>query len=227
MTSQRAANHSHDVRELVRAADPLLLARQDAGCVDQRHVVQQRHVELRALEFGEEAVAKHLEAAEGHVGRDGEGVAWRLLVLRPVHHRDEAVRRRLRADVLPREVATEQVADERGLPDRVLADEQDHRLGVEIAVVEDGRVEVAELVRLPGGTMRQHERRWRIGNKPQQDKSMICAQRMTMAWRLDGRRLSRQQWRSRSNLNPRRIAHLLHRLNLLLVELLEAIGPES
>eukprot|EP00962_Isochrysis_galbana_P024204 scaffold7401_cov108-Isochrysis_galbana.AAC.2 len=54
--------------EHVRAADALLLAREHAGRVDQGDVLQKRRVELRALELGQEAVAKHLQPAEGHVG---------------------------------------------------------------------------------------------------------------------------------------------------------------
>mmetsp|Transcript_18257 Transcript_18257/g.46749 ORF Transcript_18257/g.46749 Transcript_18257/m.46749 type:complete len:281 (-) Transcript_18257:243-1085(-) len=104
-----------DRRKLIRATNALLLAGEDARSVDEGDVVEQRHVELRALKLGEEAIPEHLEPAERHVRRHGQRVARCLLVVRAMHHGDESVCRRLGANVLAREVAAEQVADERGL----------------------------------------------------------------------------------------------------------------
>mmetsp|Transcript_15178 Transcript_15178/g.47359 ORF Transcript_15178/g.47359 Transcript_15178/m.47359 type:complete len:563 (+) Transcript_15178:622-2310(+) len=101
-----------DADHRVAAIDALLLARQDAGRVDDRQVLEQRARHLRALELGEEAVPENLQAAEGHVRRDGERVARSHLLLGAVHHRDEPVGGGLGTNVLAGEVAAEEVADE-------------------------------------------------------------------------------------------------------------------
>ena len=97
--------------------------------------LEQRRVEVRAHELGEEAVAEHLKPTERHIRRDGECVAGGRLVLLTVHHGDEAIGRRLRANVRAREVAAQQVLDEGCLTHRVLAEEQHHRLGVKVSIL--------------------------------------------------------------------------------------------
>ena len=111
-------------------------------------MVEERRVELRALELAQEAVAEHLKPAEGHVLRHCQCVARSALVLVAVHDGDEAVGGGLGPDVLAWEVAAEEVPDERGLAHRVLSHEQYHWLRLEVAVREQRRVEVAEAVKL-------------------------------------------------------------------------------
>jgi len=99
-------------------------------------VVEERRVELRALELAQEAVAEHLEAAEGHVLRHCQRIARCALILVAVHDGDEAVGGGLGPDVLAWEVAPEEVPDERGLAHRVLSHEKHHRLCLKVAVRE-------------------------------------------------------------------------------------------
>ena len=65
-----------------------------------------------------------------------------------MHDGDEAIGRRLGADVLPREVAPQQVTDEARLAHGILPNEKHHWLGVKVAIIHDRRVEFAKFVGL-------------------------------------------------------------------------------
>ena len=129
--------------KVVAAAALLLLARLDARAVDQGDPPQDGRGHRRRLELVEIVRAVVAERVEWRVRLRGQRVARRHLLAVAVHDRDEPVGRRLGADVLVGKVAAEQIADEGGLADRVLADEQHHRPRVEPRVAQ---LRLAQLV---------------------------------------------------------------------------------
>jgi hypothetical protein len=94
----------------------------------------------------EEGVAEGVELAEGAPRVHDERVAGHHALGGAVHDRDEGVGGGLRPDAHPREVLLDQVADEGGLAGAVLADQEHHRLVVEVSVLQRGRVELVEAI---------------------------------------------------------------------------------
>ena len=133
---------------VVAALESLLLAGQDARRVDEREALEHLVGHLAALEAVEERVAELGQRLEVLLGVDDERVARHGVLVLVVHDGDERVGGRLGTDAYARKVRLEYVAYERGLAGRVLADEQYHRLRVEVGVLERRRVKVVELVGL-------------------------------------------------------------------------------
>lgn len=96
----------------------------------------------------EESIAELGERLEGLLGVDDKRIARHHVLVVVVHDGYEGVRGWLGADADAREVALEQVADERGLTRGVLAHQQHHGLRLKVRVVQLRRVEVVEAVGL-------------------------------------------------------------------------------
>mmetsp|Transcript_7763 Transcript_7763/g.21549 ORF Transcript_7763/g.21549 Transcript_7763/m.21549 type:complete len:433 (-) Transcript_7763:54-1352(-) len=142
---------SSDRIKIVATHRALLVAGEDARRVDERDVLQEGAVDLRALELVQEAGPKALQH------REGKRLVRRCCIARhdplrvAVHHGHELVGRRLRADAHALVVAAEQVPDEGGLARGVLAQEEHHGSTVEVMVLEEGRVVDVEVVVLLNG----------------------------------------------------------------------------
>lgn len=96
----------------------------------------------------EKRVAKGVEFAEGLLWVDNQSVTGYHAILIAVHHRDERVCGRLRANPHTGEVLLHEVPDEGGLPGRVLTHQQDHGFVVEVGIFECRGVEVVESIRV-------------------------------------------------------------------------------
>mmetsp|Transcript_32280 Transcript_32280/g.102599 ORF Transcript_32280/g.102599 Transcript_32280/m.102599 type:complete len:533 (-) Transcript_32280:102-1700(-) len=141
----------HDLLELVAPLQPLLLARKDAGRVDEGDALDHRARQLGTFELVEEAVAEVPQLREGQRLVRDDGVAGDDLVAGPVDHGHELVGRGLGADEEPRVVAAQEVPDEGALAGRVLAYEEDHGPVGEVRVRELRRVEGVEVAVLLEG----------------------------------------------------------------------------
>lgn len=96
----------------------------------------------------EKCVAKGVELAEGLLGIDNQGITRYHPLLFPVHHRDERVCCRLRANPHTGEVLLHEVPDKCGLPGGVLADQENHGLVIKVGIFEGWGVEVVESIRV-------------------------------------------------------------------------------
>ena len=79
---------------------------------------------------------------------DTKGVAWDRAFSGSVHDRNKAIRGWLGADALVGEVLAQQVADEGGLANGVLSQQQHDRRRIEVTLLQQRRVEVLIVVRL-------------------------------------------------------------------------------
>ena len=115
---------TNDVGEDVGPSDPLLLARKDAGGVNDGNTLKQLAGTNGSFELVEVSSAELREAAEGKLGHHRQGVPLYNLLLHPMDHGDELVRRRLGPNVSVRIGIAQQVAYERRFPGAVLPDQQ-------------------------------------------------------------------------------------------------------
>lgn len=96
----------------------------------------------------EKRVSKGVEFAERLFRVYDQGIAGYDALLLAVHHRDERVCGRLRANTHTGEVLLHEVPDEGGLTGGVLAHQEYHGLVVEVGIFECGGVEVVESIRV-------------------------------------------------------------------------------
>ena len=118
------------------AASLLLLARLYTWAVDQRDAPHDGRRDRGGLQPVEEVRAVVAQRVERRVRLRRERVARRHLLAVAVHDDNEPIRGWLRPDVLVWKVAAEEVANERGLSDRILPEEQHHRPRVEPRVAQ-------------------------------------------------------------------------------------------
>jgi hypothetical protein len=107
--------------EVVGAPELLLLAGEDAGRVHEVDLVEDGGRAHGGLELVQELRAELGEGGEGHRRVDGERVSGHDAVVGAGHDGVEAVRGGLGADAGAGEVAADEVPDEGGLADGVLA----------------------------------------------------------------------------------------------------------
>mmetsp|Transcript_32686 Transcript_32686/g.47979 ORF Transcript_32686/g.47979 Transcript_32686/m.47979 type:complete len:383 (-) Transcript_32686:31-1179(-) len=138
----------HDFGELVVAVVLLLGPSQHTGGVDDRQLLQQLGLHLRALEAVQEATPKLGQRRERFVGLHNEGVAGNDALVAAVHDGHETVGGRFRADADTGEVTLQDVLDERSLTSGVLADKHDEGHGVEVRVLQEGVEELVEEIHL-------------------------------------------------------------------------------
>ena len=131
--------------------DSLLFSGQDSRSVHHRDALQDGTPQSRALEAIEEGAAKLGQGPELLLVVHGQGIAGDDLLVLAVHDGVEAVGRGLRADPDPGVIALKQVPNQARLARRILADEQDHRLGIEVRLVERRRHELVKVVGLLQG----------------------------------------------------------------------------
>ena len=144
-TIGKPRNHSF---EIIASVQPLLLPGEDTGCVDQREAVQDGAGHVGGFQLAEEIVAEVLESSKLELWVDSQRVARRHLLVGALHYSHESVGGRLGSDSNAGEVFLQEVANECGLSRGVLPEKQHHRLSVEVAIAEVGRMELPVLVGL-------------------------------------------------------------------------------
>ncbi len=133
---------------VIAAIQTLFLAGQYARRVDKRHLSEHIAWQLTALEPVQKCIAELGQRLEVFLGVDNQRIAGHYGLVVAVHDGYERVGGRLGANAYAGKVAFDQIADERCLARRILPDEQNHRLRVEVRVLERRRMEVIEPVGL-------------------------------------------------------------------------------
>ena len=126
----------------------LLGAGQHSWRVDKRQFLQQLGFHGRALEAVEEARTEFREGSERFVGLHDKRITGDDPLIAAMHNGHESVCGGLRANANTREVALQDVLDERSFTGRILADQHDERDGVKVRILQQGMEKFVEEVHL-------------------------------------------------------------------------------
>ena len=137
----KPANHSF---EIVATMESLFLSGENSRSIDETNALKDRTGENGGLKFTEKCVTIVLESTELTLRIDSEGIAGSDLFVRAVHDGDESIGGRLWADSHSGEIPLQKVAEKGRLSRGILTNQQDHGLGIEVTIVEVGRVELSK-----------------------------------------------------------------------------------
>jgi len=128
-------NDVADSTDNIPTIHSLFFSGQNARCINDGNTVQDAVLELRALKTIQKCISKLGQRTERFLPINDESITGYNGFLISTHHCYKPIRRRLRTYPQSREILLQQIADERCFTRGILANEQNHWLGIEVRLI--------------------------------------------------------------------------------------------